>query len=125
MAQMQSFDGTWAGLSALVERVSPGSVLRRVEKYGSGIDEGIGWDTHIQNEKGESVVTLNTREVAFMKSDKDQDLVEKAEELVKKLGIDIKIVDIEIEFNGSTEIFVSFLWWRWSIFEDSPLPYLN
>ncbi len=42
MAEVREFDGTWAGLQALIAHP-----LASVETYGKGIDERIGWDTHV------------------------------------------------------------------------------
>ena len=81
-----------------------------------------GWDTRIVDASGDTAATVATRQVAFQRGKKD-DLIEKARELIRREGIDLRIVDIEIEFNGSTEVFVSFLFWRWSLFKDPPLPY--
>lgn len=43
MAEAREFDGTRAGLQALLD---PGDVLAAVEPYG-GLDKRIGWDTYI------------------------------------------------------------------------------
>ena len=85
---------------------------------------GAEWRTSILDAQGEKAADLSTREVAFQTVNfTKEDPVQKAKRLLKQRGIDIKIVDIEVEFNGSTEVFVSFLIWRWSLFEDPPLPY--
>jgi hypothetical protein len=82
------------------------------------------WETQILRPSGEAAATILTTEMAFQKSPKGKNEVEKAKQILRKRGIDINLVDIEVEFNGSTQVSVSFLIFSFILFEDPPLPYL-
>jgi hypothetical protein len=82
------------------------------------------WETRILDPRGETITTLSTKEAAFEIARRGEDPKKKAKKLLQKMGIDITLVDIKVEFNGSTKVSVSFLIFDWDLFEDPPLPYL-
>jgi hypothetical protein len=87
--------------------------------------KGRSWETRIVDANADTVATLSTNRCAFQALRRGEDPREKAKKILKGMDIDIKLVDITIEYNGSTAVSVSFLIWDWELFEDPPLPYLR
>jgi hypothetical protein len=88
-------------------------------------NRGNSWETRLVDANADIVATLSTERVAFQALRRGEDPREKAKKILKGMDIDLKLVDITIEFNGSTKVSVSFLLWDWDLFEDPPLPYLR
>ena len=84
------------------------------------------WNTKLIDAAGRTAAVLTTSNFSGINASIDDEfdrLRRRAREEAERRGFDLLIVDIEIEFGPGTEFFVSFLWWKWSLFEDPPLPY--